>query len=104
MAVPTLLIVCWLVSLTGLLLRPCPLPMSQFVRDIGSVFEILFFEILRLRRSFTRKTASVSLENLSQRLSIFVNSQVEGKSFSLAWPFRARGASLLFWSRAAASW
>ena len=105
MAVPTLLIVCWLVSLTGLLLRPCPLPMSQFVRGIGSVFEILNFEILRLRRSVTRKTASVSLENLSQRLSIFVNrkwrarcSPLLGQSVHVVHPCCFGLAQLRVWS------
>ena len=41
LAVSTLLIVCGLVSLTGLLLRPCPLPLPQFVRGIGSIFEFV---------------------------------------------------------------
>ena len=95
----------WLVSLTGLLLRPCPLPMSQFVRGIGSVFEILNFEILRLRRSVTRKTASVSLENLSQRLSIFVNrkwrarcSPLLGQSVHVVHPCCFGLAQLRAWS------
>ena len=49
-----------LVSLTGLLLRPCSLPLSRFVRGIESSFE-LFLEVFSLcRLSVTRKTASVS--------------------------------------------
>ena len=43
------------------------------------------------------------LENLCLRFLLFVNSQVENMSLSLAWPSRACGAPL-FWSRAAASW
>ena len=51
-----------LVSLTGLLSRPCSLPLSRFARGIESRFE-LFHEVFSLcRLSVTRKTASVSWE------------------------------------------
>ena len=58
-------------------------------------FENFDLKILRLRCSVARKTASVSLELLSQSFSIL--SIARGASCSpFAWPIRARGASLCF--------
>ena len=44
LAFPSLHTVCGLVSLTGLLLRPCSLPLPRFARGIESSFEI-FIEV-----------------------------------------------------------
>ena len=57
--------------------------------------KILIFKILRLRCSVARKTASVSLELLSQS-SPFCQLHGRASCSRFAWPIRARGASLCF--------
>ena len=88
----------WLVSLTGLLLRLCLSPMSQFVRGIGSAFGILNFENFETALFCHTQDRIGVLGDSQSETFFFVNCK-----WRASWPIRARGASLLFWSRAAAS-